>query len=110
MTAWNAIENIINDDPNVTIRLEPIAYSMGSTCLSITISLIDPETLRPLYNIRRIIDYNEMKDKTKNLFVTTSFGETKYENVIGNLIEHMYLDLKFKSEALNLSIEKEETE
>lgn len=105
MTAWNAIEKIINDDPNVMIRLEPMAYSMGSTCLSITISLIDPETFRPLYNIRRIIDYNEMKDKTKNLF-----GETKYEDIIGNLIEHMYLDLKFKSEALNLFIEKEETE
>lgn len=92
MTAWNAIENIINDDPNVIIRLEPTAYSTN-TNLSITISLIDPETFRPLYSIRRIIDHNEMKDKTNKFF-----GETKYEDIIGNLIERMYLDLKSKKE------------
>ena len=85
MTVWKSIEEILNENPNIMINIEK-TYGMQS-CLSIKMRLIDPLTFRSIYNIKRIVDYNELKIR---------LGETNYENTIAKHVENMYLELKTK--------------
>ena len=85
MTVWKSIEEILNENPNIMINIEK-TYGMPS-CLSITMMLIDPQTSRPIYKIRQIVDYKELK---------IQFGETNYEEIIARHIENMYMELKTK--------------
>lgn len=83
MTVWKSIEEIVNENPNIMINIEK-TYGMQS-CLSIKMRLIDPQTFRSIYNIKRIVDYKELKIR---------LGETNYEDAIAKLVENMYQELK----------------
>lgn len=87
MTVWSAIEEILNENPNIMINIEK-AHGMRS-CLSIRMILIDPQTFKPIYNIRRIIHYKEPKIR---------FSKTTYENATAEYVKNMYLELKTKIE------------
>ena len=80
MTVWESIEEILNENPNIMINIEK-TYGTQS-CLSITMMLIDPQTSRPTYKIKQIVDYEELK---------IQLGETNYEDAIAEHIENMYL-------------------
>lgn len=92
MTVWKSIEEILNENPNIMINIEKTHG--GQSCLSITMTLIDPQTFRSLYKIRRIADCKELK---------TQLGETNYEDIIAKHVENMYLELKTKMEENNES-------
>lgn len=87
MTVWKSIEEILNENPSIMINIEKTHGRQS--CLSITMMLIDPQTFRSLYKIRRIADYKELK---------IVFGETNYEDIIAKYVENMYLELKTKME------------
>lgn len=87
MTVWKSIEEILNENPNIMINIEKV-HGMQS-CLSITMMLIDQQTLRSIYKIRRIVDYKALK---------TQLSETNYEDAIAKHVENMYLELKTKTE------------
>lgn len=86
MTAWKSIEEILNENPNIMINIEK-TFGMQS-CLSITMTLFDPQTFILSYNIRRIVDQK----------LKIQFGETNYEDIIAKYVENMYLELKTKME------------
>jgi len=97
MTVWSAIEEILNDNPNIMINIKK-TYDMQSY-LSITMTVLDQQTFRPIYNVRQIVDYKELKSQ---------FGEPTYEDVITKYIENMCLELKTKMSAFLLFQEKED--
>ena len=97
MTVWSAIEEILNDNPNIIINIKKTDYMQS--CSSITMMAIDPQTFKPIYKVRQIVDYKELKSQ---------FGETKYEDFIVKHIENMYLELKTKMSDFLLFQEKED--
>ena len=89
MTVWSAIEKILNENQNIMINIET-THRMRS-CLSITMLLIDPQTLRSIYKIRRIVDYKGLRARLEG---------TKYEDNIAKLLKNMCLEMKTKMKEL----------